>query len=689
MSIVALQVGGTGDETLDAMHGKCSLNYYLDGDTAFADYSTLPPEIKKHTPYGIPTTQKYYGVGFEIIPAIALKLGLPEKYEYEFRHILCSWFGFLFMFFAGLIGAELQSQPKRRWQTACLSLLIIFFTPLIFGISLINTKDIPTAAGYAMAIWSFIRIYKTLSLPLDASVRFSQRIKWRDVAFAIIGIAIAVSVRIGGLMLPFYYAVGCLLLLVLSKNFRILIFDNGLFTFKFIGVSVLICIVGMILGLCLYPNFFYAGPITHIKDALGVMTKFPVRIPMLWDGKMIDSLNLPPYYLLKSFLYTIPLWVFAGAILFVLNIRKMRKSYSAFQLIFLIFTIVFPFCYLIIGNANLYNGWRHVTFSYCSFVPLIAIGFYETGQWFSKNKFWKILCAVILIMCIFPTAQWMVKNYKYTYAYYNTLVGDPYKKYDLDYHGSASVVGMKWLIDHRLTDSTKNYTVTVKDFNAADYVRTKNRSNIITKYGGVRAFAGTPCDYAILSIQFIPPYVLKAFFPPKGTIHVETINGKPICVVVEKNPLDAEGIRLVQQNRFSEGIEKLEQAYKYNPNNFGLWYWMGYGYYYLQKYDEAIKFFTQFVNFWATGEEQAFALSHIGATYVEKKQYDNAIPNLQNAERINNNRNPGLVPFISANLGIAYYNKKDYAKAVPCLEKCVTNYPHLNGLLQLCKAQAK
>jgi tetratricopeptide (TPR) repeat protein len=681
MLALTTQTGITGDEVVERIQGRYALDYYAKGDTTCLDFASMP--IDSIMVGKIQTTNKYYGVGYEIIPNIAVRYFGLNRYEMEFRRMLCALFGFIFMFFAGLIARRLQG-----WQTACLTLLIMFLTPVVLGLSFIDTKDIPMAAGYAIAILGMLGMYQTLMQPPAKTINFWQRIRRRDLLMLFAGIALAISIRIGGLMLLLYAAAGLALLFVMNKNFRSSILKDGLFTLKLASVIIAACLAGTLAGLCFYPNFFHEG-IKHVKDAMEVMSKFPQRIPFNWNGQMVNSLQLPPYYLLKSYLYTIPLWVFAGAALFVLNWRRIRKRYCVFEMLFLIFTIIFPICYLIFTKANLYNGWRHSTFVYCSFAPLAAIGLRETMRWFGGNMVWKAAFAAIFGICMTHTAVWSAKNYKYAYTYYNTLAGNPYTRYDLDYHETSNVNLLRWLIKNKLTDTTKQYKVTAKSFNAKQYAASKGYSNIEVKTAAMRAFAATDADYVILSINFVPAKVLKAFFPPKGTIKVEYLDGNPVGAVVQKNPDDALGIRLIQQNRFAEGIAALERAYEYNPKNFGLWYWMGIGYYYTTRYDKAIEFFSKNINFWGTNEEMVYGFAHIGAAQIEQKKYDAAINNLQQSERINAGKNQNIMIFVNANMGVAYYHKKEYAQAIPYLEKSLSQYPHLQGALLHSRAMAR
>lgn len=260
---------------------------------------------------------KYYGVGYEIIPAIALRyFNLPDSQLFLFRHILCAFFGFLLIFFTGLTVKRLTNSVGG----GIIALLTTSCTPTIFGLSFYATKDIPFAAGFAIACYAFISIFQDL-----------PKFKVLHILLAIYGIALAVSVRIGGLMLPLYLIVLFALYLLFNKTKRQMFFEKPYrLLIKSLGIGTTVVLLGAFIGLCFYPNFFYEGPIEHIKNALTVVSKFPQRIPMTFEGRQINSLSLPDNYLVKSFLYTVPLFVFAFIMLFFANIidlEKIRKDY--------------------------------------------------------------------------------------------------------------------------------------------------------------------------------------------------------------------------------------------------------------------------------------------------------------------------------------------------------------------------
>lgn len=669
--VLAPKVGTSGDEYLDGLNGKYALKYYTEGDTTFADYSK--DEILKGYPH-----MKYYGSGFEIWPAVALKyFHLSPAAEFPFRHILCVCFGMLIILFTGLTGKLICN-----WKVGALSLLLISSTPLVFGLSFIASKDVPLAAGFAIANYAFLSICKDL-----------PSFKIRNVLLAIWGIAIAISVRIGGFMLLMYFAVAIVITIVCNKNSRQALFSKPYSTlWKSIGICAAIVIIGCLIGLSFYPNFFYEGPSNHIKNAFNLVSKFPQRIPFVFDGEMVDSINLPDHYLLLSLLKTLPYFIFIGAFLFLILFYKIIKKYKVETVVYLLFVSLFPLIYISTSKANIYNGWRHELFFYSSFVLLVSIGWYEFWALIkSKVKNEKIiypLAVAVMLGVISPTLIWMVKNHGYTYCYYNKAVGNPYLKYELDYLETSATKAYEWLRENELNKSDSMVTVSTKIFTPVYYAKMLHDTNHVkvfsTSYMG---FAEADCDYSIINYHVIPPKAIKYFFPPKGTIHVEYVDGNPICAVVKRNKLDSRGIKLIREGKYQEGMNLLDSAYKYDPNNFGIWFWLGFGAYQNEQYEKTVKFMDMDMKIQQTGSESyPIRIMYKGAALAQLKKYDEAIPILKDAEKRAKDEN---LPFIKAQIGLAYYHKDNYKDAVPYLEACISNYPSLSGLLQKCKDLSK
>lgn len=670
MAFTGTRVGVSGDEFMDDANGKYALAYYADGDTTFVDYSNVKELADK-------VHMKYYGSGFELWPSFFVRyLHLSDSNYFLFRHLLCSFFGFLLFLFTALIAKRLA----RSWIAGILALLLCALTPTLFGLSFFATKDIPFAAGFAIANYAFLSIFDHL-----------PKFRVMDILMAIFGIALAVSIRIGGLMLLLYLVVLFLFAIITSPQKRQLWFSTPHRTilWKSLGFGALIAFAGAFAGLCFYPNFFYEGPINHITNALTLVSKFPQRIPMLFEGKMIDSLNLPENYLFKSFLYTIPLYVYGTMLLFFVNIRQEWKKYDRAALLYLLFTVIFPISYIVASKANVYNGWRHESFVFCGAAVLCAIGLYETFLWFRDKKFyriWKFLCPGLVVLSFLPTFIWMVKNYKYTYAYYNVIAGDPYLQFDMDYLETAQTVLFDWLVENELKEGHDSISVSSKNYNVVDYQKHKQYDNISVSENAFKSYAMSDADYTIISTQFIPKQVIKKFFPPKGTIRTEEINGHPIAALVKRNKLDAEGIKLIESGKTKEGLQKLDSAYQYDPENFGIWFWLGLGYFQNKEFEKSIEFFDKDMNYEFTRTKEKLALIYMynGSSLYELKRYDEAITTLKKAEQTCVDK--GNIPFIKAHLGLSYFYNKNYAEAIPYLQEATSSYPFLTQALNECYA---
>jgi tetratricopeptide (TPR) repeat protein len=173
--------------------------------------------------------------------------------------------------------------------------------------------------------------------------------------------------------------------------------------------------------------------------------------------------------------------------------------------------------------------------------------------------------------------------------------------------------------------------------------------------------------------------VIKQFFPPKGTIHVEKIDDYPICAVVKRNHLDSRGIDSVRHNKFESGMKLLDSAYKYDPNNFGIWFWMGYGYFHQQKYTQCMEFMKKAINFWPDNNMLVQGRMYTGASLVNSGKPEEGIRELQSVASYVQDEFGKC--FVSAHLGIACYSTGKYKESVPYLQQGIRIYPQLMPML--------
>ncbi|MDV7396331.1 phospholipid carrier-dependent glycosyltransferase, partial [Arthrospira platensis SPKY1] len=107
---------------------------------------------------------------------------------HDIRHWYNALFGWLAMLFVALFVKELAG-----WRYGLLALAFMWLSPRFLGHSLMNPKDIPFAAGYTMALYFMWRWLKRM-----------PKFSWTDLAGLAGGIAIALGLRAGGLLLFAY-----------------------------------------------------------------------------------------------------------------------------------------------------------------------------------------------------------------------------------------------------------------------------------------------------------------------------------------------------------------------------------------------------------------------------------------------------------------------------------------------------
>lgn len=672
MMINANSVGSGGDDLWYETHGEYVLRYYLDGDTTCINYSTTKDNYHNMScNFNI----KYFaGGGFEIIPA-----GISRLFHIDnsllVKRFCLSFVGFLLMLFTGLIGKEI-----RNWRLGIIALVMMALTPTICGLSFCGGQDISTALGFAIAIYGLIIFTKEL-----------PSINIKGCIFTFIGIMFSVSVRIAGLMTLMYFFVAVILEFIARKDLHQLFSQkNYIQITKILGISLVLGIAAAFMGLLAYPNIFHEGLVTHFQKSFEMVSKYAHRIPFIYEGKMAESTNPPEHYLLYSLLRTLPYYIFIGAVLFLAFIVRIFKRYRKTAIIFLLFTALFPPIYIVASHANIYNGWRHLLFFYAPFAVLVSIGWYELIEFIKPKKlketiYYPIVAACMLLI-VSPTLIWMVKNHNYIYCYYNKSVGNPYLKFELDFYETSATRAYDWLRENELNKTDSLVTVSTKIFTPIYYAEMLGDTNHVkvftTSYMG---FAETDCDYSIINYHVIQPKAIKKFFPPKGTIHVEEVDGNPICAVVKRNKLDSRGIKCIREGRIAEGVALLDSAYQYDPDNFGIWFWLGLGHYQNKDYEKCIEFFDKDLGFIPTPEKVMYASMYKGSAYYELGRYNEAITSLNTAEQQCKDKNQ--LPFIKAHLGLSYFAKGDYNNAIPQLQAALPVYPFLANQLNTCLAR--
>ena len=342
--------GQTGDEWLQMFYGQHIWDYFFNNDMQALGYDTLLPNHLNEANPDQFKGQELYGGLFDFGTEV-LHRWFPSIPHLVLRHFCNALTNVLLMVSTGLIARRLSG----RWSVGVLALVLIVFSPRIFGEGMNNPKDIPFAAGFALAVYAVL-----------AFIQDGLKNVWRHAALLALGFGLAFGVRAAGGLLFFAYLVAMIALwLFLQKDAR-----KGWWSDKKSRNRILLFMVGglvagYIIGLLAWP-WGLQSPISNPITSLQGMTNRETKIHTLFEGKYQWNFAMPWYYELKWIIISNPLSVIIGALLFVVLGFLGRKKLGSFTLLFVLFAALFPLLYMMYKNSSVYDTWRHVFFVYRS-----------------------------------------------------------------------------------------------------------------------------------------------------------------------------------------------------------------------------------------------------------------------------------------------------------------------------------
>ena len=195
-----------------------------------------------------------------------------------------------------------------------------------------------------------------------------------------------------------------------------------------IPVLVIYAVIAIITMYLTWP-YLWPNPVGHFVESLKVMSLYPWRGQVLFNGVEYPSTELPYSYLpvLFGIQLTEPVWALfiAGLVAAVIRLREKRELIELTILWFII-----PFIGFIILRSALYDNFRQIIF----ILPPI---FLMAGAAFEKikNIKWQI---VLVTLCLIPGIVGILRLHPYEYIYYNSFIGGAngaQDKFELDYWG--------------------------------------------------------------------------------------------------------------------------------------------------------------------------------------------------------------------------------------------------------------
>jgi len=508
MTLSSSQYGICWDEALMAEYGNSTLKFYTSlGKTNQTCFIGTAP-------------MHYYGAFFDLLAAI-INLG-NDGDIYIRRHFLIAVFGFLGILFTGLTAKELAN-----WKLAVLSILFLFLSPVYFGHSMFNSKDIPFAAAYIASVYYIIRFVKEF-----------PTFSWSTLIGLIISIGIAVSIRFGGILLYLYLGVFILIKFWSFKPaLRKLLLKN-----KELIITLLIVFIGSYCFALLFWPYALISPLKHPFEATAFYSKIKFDSGSLFNGGRPHYWEIPWNYLPMWIYVTTPLFICISIIyspILIFNWKKFNEVVNGKLFLMVAFTSIFPVAYIVFKDAIVFDSWRHVTFIYPSLVVCCASIWYGLIHLFQNVlKPIKYITIVVLIGSMLEPAMYMVKHHKFETFYFSPAIGGipgAFKKFDIDYYGTSLRYAVEWIAENSDTlQKGPNGKIRIRCF----YGEPISVIHFIQKYPMlefVRTQEGS-VDYEYSIIQPVQSKFdesLLTNWPPKGMIHQIEIDGTPIVAIVK------------------------------------------------------------------------------------------------------------------------------------------------------------
>lgn len=572
MLIMSQQVGSSADEYRHIKQAAKVYNYF---ETNGYDASALEDT-------GIDPMQ-LNGQSFDNFMYL-LTTRFEIKNYMEFRHLFNALFGWLIILITGFIAKEFWG-----YKGAILAVFLLFITPRFLGHALNNNKDIPFAFGFILSFYGIILFLKDL-----------PKLKPKAITILTLGIAMAISIRIAGLLSIGLLALFSTILFAAQEPRYQLFHKNKIALFKSILLAVpLISILGYFLGIAFWP-YMLEAPISHLKQVLAATSSHPISLNQLFEGRLVMSDRLPSYYVLKWTLISYPLVLMVGSAFALLFLGQAKKK-NKLKYLFITFSFFFVLAWMGLRQSNFYGGIRHLLFIYPLAILIAVTGFKFLSEYLKKKNtdVLRLVPFILIILCSIHPVSHIIRNYPYSYIYFNEISGGMdkvYDKYETDYFQHSIRRATEWLTENELPNMSNKEPIIVATNDEKNCSYWARHNTLIEKvvYTHYYEKYSADWDYAVYYCGYITPYqITHKLWPPVGTIHTETVDGFPIAAVVKRpSKEDLKGFQSVDEDP-ELAKAHFEQYLEEYPANEQILEGLGEASLYLLAYDNAVDYAKQ------------------------------------------------------------------------------------------------
>lgn len=360
-------------------------------------------------------------------------------------HFLSFLFGVIGLLAGWRLTARIGGERAGFW-----ALLFLVALPRYYGHMFMNPKDVPFAATYLLGLAALVNVLRALPRP-----------SWRKVLMLGGAAGLALSTRIGGGLILFYFAlfVGVHLMLTYQARLRAqepgwhraLGADVAYWAVRGLGAGV----VAFLLLAVFWPAL-HQSPFEQLGNAAQSAKSYKWDGLVLMDGQFWRASELPRSYVSNWFLRTVPEYLLllsvvglcVGGISLSRAVREQRELNSV-QLLpagLLAFGFLFPLGYILLKQPVLYDGLRHFLFV----IPPVACLAALTLEWGLRrlNLRWQRIAQFTLAAMTLSVLWSMYRLHPYQYVYFNASSGgleSAFMRDETDYWGVSHKEAGEWL----------------------------------------------------------------------------------------------------------------------------------------------------------------------------------------------------------------------------------------------------
>lgn len=546
---LALHAGVNGDDRFQVEYSERLVDY-------FASFGQNK-EVFYEKEEGYQQYVKYYGGAFELFAGgINRLLGndpLHPNYH-QVRHLVNGAFLLGIIFCLAFWARDLGG-----YRPAALLLLLALGSPRLLGHGVMNPKDIPFAAGYIIAVYFLYRCLRNMPKP-----------SWRDALGFVLGAALAMGQRAGGLLVVAYAGLFMGIDFLFRYGLKGLVVsykEVGRYAIYLIGASLL----AFGLALLVWP-YAMQDPITNTREALKVFSNFGVRISILYGGDTIFSDEIPRAYPMVWMGMTIAVSTLLGIFGAAALSRTLGRQFSPMALGLLWFAALFPLAYLTAKDSALYDGWRQLLFLYPSLL-LLAVLFWESLIRWRSSWQWGIVAALLVLQA--DAMAFSLQNSYFPYVYFNPIQGGikgAHGQYETDYWAVSARSAVDWMEQEGILSPNMKDTLVIGSsfpYNVSRQLDPAYSSMVKVKYVRFNARYVEDWQYGIFPNRFIRgPQLRAGKWPNSKTVHVVKANGVPLTAIEKNNNNEAYlAEAAMKANNLAEAIPHFEAEIKAHPDN--------------------------------------------------------------------------------------------------------------------------